>query len=215
MALMETLSEIIGKNLMVLRKAKGMTQMQLAEEIHYSDKSISKWENGYALPSIDVLMDLASYYGVTLDYLCTAQNEEDIVALINDENHKTRRFTIKRNKILLMVIFAFAVMLAAGFMLISDFINNIYGDKGHYWLIMIWALPVVFAGEAIMTKIFFKNKWLVFSFASAAMWTVILAFLLHYQLWMGIDVWYVILAGIPIQAIFLLIVFWKRVSNKK
>ena len=43
---MENLAEIVGKNLVALRKAKGMTQMQLASEINYSDKSISKWENG-------------------------------------------------------------------------------------------------------------------------------------------------------------------------
>ncbi len=212
---METLSEIIGKNLMTLRKAKGMTQMQLAEEIHYSDKSISKWENGYALPSIDVLMDLAQYYGVTVDYLCTAKTEDDINALVNDETQKQKKMAIKRNKILLMAIFGFAVLLAAGFILASYFINNIkYRGVDYYWLIMIWAFAVIFLGECVMSKFFFNNKWLVFGFASASMWTTIIAFLLHYQIWMQMNVWYVILAGIPLQAIFLLLVFWKRVQKK-
>lgn len=211
---METLSEIVGKNLVTLRKAKGMTQMQLAEEIHYSDKSISKWENGYALPTVDILLDLAQYYGVTVDYLCTAQSEEDIAAVINDEANKSKRYALRRNKILLMSIFALTVLLAAGFILISDFINSVYGER-HYWLVMIWALPVIFTAEAIMSKFFFNNKWLTFSFASAAMWTLIIAFLLHYQIWLELNVWYVILAGIPLQAIFLLVALWKRVKPKK
>ncbi|MEE3431444.1 MAG: helix-turn-helix transcriptional regulator, partial [Candidatus Enteromonas sp.] len=50
---MENLSEITGKNLSTLRKARGMTQQQLADVLHYSDKSISKWELGYACPSVD------------------------------------------------------------------------------------------------------------------------------------------------------------------
>ncbi len=211
---METLSEIVGKNLVTLRKAKGMTQIQLADEIHYSDKSISKWENGYALPTVDILLDLAQYYGVTVDYLCTPQNEEDITALINDEMHSKKRFAIKRNKIILMTIIALTIVLAGGLILISDFINKPYGDQGHYWLIMLWAVSLALAIEAIMSKFFFSNKWVTFGFASTSMWLVIITFLLHFQTWEHMNVWYVILAGIPIQGIFLLLAFWKRVKNK-
>lgn len=210
---MEALSEIVGKNLVALRKAKGMTQMQLAEEIHYSDKSISKWENGYALPTVDILLDLAEYYGVTVDYLCKEQSEDDIAGVIDEQNKKKEKLIANQHKILVMAIFAFTVLLAAGFILISDYINNVYGEGRHYWIVMMWSLPVAFIGETIMAKLFFHKKWLTYTFASLAMWTLIIAFLLHYQIWNGIDVWYVILAGLPLQAILVLLYLWKKIRK--
>ena len=52
---MKELREIIGENLTELRKQKGYTQISLAEKLNYSDKAISKWENGSSLPPIDIL----------------------------------------------------------------------------------------------------------------------------------------------------------------
>ena len=41
---MEDIKAIIAKNITDLRAAKGMTQLELAERLHYSDKAVSKWE---------------------------------------------------------------------------------------------------------------------------------------------------------------------------
>ena len=60
---------IIAQNLVELRKNKGLTQIQLAEKFGYSDKAVSKWEHGEAVPDIETLAKLVDYYGVTLDYL--------------------------------------------------------------------------------------------------------------------------------------------------
>jgi len=48
-------NKIIGHNLLKLRKNMKLTQMEVAEKFNYSDKSISKWEKGESLPSVDVL----------------------------------------------------------------------------------------------------------------------------------------------------------------
>ena len=53
----------------MLRKQRGMTQVQLAEAIGISFQAISKWENGIALPDITLAPALASYFGVTMDEL--------------------------------------------------------------------------------------------------------------------------------------------------
>ena len=64
-----TVKMIVAKNLIELRKRKNFTQGELAEMLNYSDKTISKWENGDSLPDISVLASLAEIYGITLDDL--------------------------------------------------------------------------------------------------------------------------------------------------
>ena len=43
---MQELKFIIAKNIQKLRQEKGMTQLELAEKLNYSDKTVSKWERG-------------------------------------------------------------------------------------------------------------------------------------------------------------------------
>ena len=43
---MENIKAIVAKNITQLRLAKGMTQLELAEILNYSDKAVSKWERG-------------------------------------------------------------------------------------------------------------------------------------------------------------------------
>lgn len=59
---------MIGDNVKKLRKAKGITQEELAEAVNVSFQAVSKWENGGA-PDIEMLPILANYFGVTIDEL--------------------------------------------------------------------------------------------------------------------------------------------------
>ena len=59
----------ITENLLLYRRLHGFTQAQLAECLGYSDKSVSKWERGEAIPDIDVLYTLSEIYGVTVSEL--------------------------------------------------------------------------------------------------------------------------------------------------
>ena len=61
----ENLTAIIAENLVYYRKKAQMTQLQLAEKLNYSDKSISKWERGEGVPDIFILAQLAKLYGLT------------------------------------------------------------------------------------------------------------------------------------------------------
>ncbi|MCR5333190.1 MAG: helix-turn-helix domain-containing protein, partial [Bacilli bacterium] len=47
---MKALSEIVAENLAALRKKVGLTQQELADRLAYSDKTVSKWELGRAIP---------------------------------------------------------------------------------------------------------------------------------------------------------------------
>lgn len=57
----------IGNYLLKLRTKKGLTQIQAAEILGVSNKAVSKWECGEALPSVEMLLALSKLYGVSID----------------------------------------------------------------------------------------------------------------------------------------------------
>lgn len=59
----------IGETIAELRRNKGMTQMELANQLNVSDKAISKWENGQGYPDITLFPLIATLFGVSIDYL--------------------------------------------------------------------------------------------------------------------------------------------------
>ena len=62
----------IGNNLKKLRKAKGLTQPQLAEELDLTQKQVSDYELAKSTPSLDMLPKIAGYFGITVDELLGA-----------------------------------------------------------------------------------------------------------------------------------------------
>ena len=58
-----------GKTILDLRKAKNMTQEELAAQLGVTPTAISKWENSNTLPDILMLCALADYFGITTDHL--------------------------------------------------------------------------------------------------------------------------------------------------
>lgn len=62
----------LGEKLQRLRKARGLTQEQLAEQVSVSRQSLSGWENDTALPDTAHVIALAELFGVTTDYLLRA-----------------------------------------------------------------------------------------------------------------------------------------------
>ena len=73
---MKSLNEVVGENLTFLRKKAGYTQLEFGEKFSYSDKTVSKWENGSVLPSVDVIKQIADFYGVSVDYILSEHNKE-------------------------------------------------------------------------------------------------------------------------------------------
>lgn len=59
----------VGKNIIAFRKAKGITQDELAKYIGVSKASVSKWETGQSYPDITFLPLLATYFNVSVDEL--------------------------------------------------------------------------------------------------------------------------------------------------
>lgn len=59
----------LAQRIQAARKAKGLTQEQLAEQIGVSRQAVSKWESGQSIPTLEKLTVLSSFFGVTTDFL--------------------------------------------------------------------------------------------------------------------------------------------------
>lgn len=64
-----------------LRKAKGLTQKELAEKLFISDKAISKWETGHSVPDITLLVPLSEILDVTVTELLECHRIEKEVGV--------------------------------------------------------------------------------------------------------------------------------------
>ena len=73
-----------------LREEFSITQAQLAKEIGFAQNTISQWEKGYIEPSIEILIILANFFHVTVDYLIAKDdtvitNEKEIETVTAEE----------------------------------------------------------------------------------------------------------------------------------
>ena len=127
-------NQIIGRNLASLRKARGLTQGQIAEKFNYSDKSISKWEHGEMVPDVETLLALADFYGVTLDYLVHDQTAESL-----EEVGKNDYQAIKRNRIITTCLAVVMVWTVACIAYVGGLLLNSAWDS---WMAFFWAFPV-------------------------------------------------------------------------
>ena len=74
-----------GDILSELREDRGLTQIELSKQLHISNSSISAYENGTRLPSIDILLNLAEFFDVTTDYLLGQTTDSVSPSLLKKE----------------------------------------------------------------------------------------------------------------------------------
>lgn len=60
---------MLGNRIKELREVRHFSQVELAEAMHVSKQSISNWENGNILPSVEMVVKLAEFFSVSTDYL--------------------------------------------------------------------------------------------------------------------------------------------------
>lgn len=61
-----------------LRTARGLTQVEFANNLSVSKQAVSNWENNNIQPSIDMLLKIADFFGVTTDYLLGRSNDNSL-----------------------------------------------------------------------------------------------------------------------------------------
>lgn len=69
----------IGEFLKELRKEKGLTQEQLAEQFNVSRRSVSRWETGSNLPDLSILVELAEFYDVDIKEIIDGARKSEMM----------------------------------------------------------------------------------------------------------------------------------------
>lgn len=81
------MNETIGNRIAKFRKAKGLTQEELANQLGVSSQAVSKWENDASCPDISLLPQLCKVLGISTDELLTGKNDE--VKMVPVEQRKS------------------------------------------------------------------------------------------------------------------------------
>lgn len=202
---MQDLKSVIAKNIQALRQKKGMTQLELAERLNYSDKSVSKWERGESLPDIIVLKSLADLFGVTLDYLTEEEHEE--MPKIKEDVAENKKRTPKRNYYILTGTSIFIVALIAT--LVYIILAMIFPEKNYVWLCYAYAVPAALIVWLIFNSIWFDPRRNFF-IVSLLVWSLLAALYMTFSM-AGYRIWQIMLLGIPAQMI---ICMWSGLKSR-
>lgn len=186
---MEELKIIIAKNIVKFRTALGLTQIDLAEALNYSDKSVSKWERGQGIPDVVVLKRMAEIFGTTVDDLLTEHEDSKQIVLPDKKS-----IAISKRIISLMAVGL--VWLVATLVFVT---LNLIGVKG-IWRVFIYAVPVTFIVLTVFSAMWGK-KWSLAVFVSLLVWSVLLSI---YITFIGTKAWLFFFIGIPLQVLVIL-----------
>lgn len=199
---MQELKFIIAKNIQKLRQEKGMTQLELAEKLNYSDKSVSKWERGESLPDIVVLKSVADLFEVTLDYLVEEEHiQKEVLTEKKSQN-------IRKNYYIITGTSIFIVALTAT--LLFAILAKVLPGTKYPWLCYAYAVPMALVVWLVFNSVWFnprKNYLIV----SGLVWSLLTALYLTFSM-EGYDIWPILLVGIPAQMI---IWMWSRLHKDK
>lgn len=204
---MEDLKLVFARNLVALRRKEKLTQAELAEKINYSDKAVSKWERAESVPDVTVLVGIARFFGVTLDFLVT-EHEDTAQEAADIQPQKNRG----RNRALTYAIVMFGIMLAEMivFFAIGATVPEI-GERVLYCL--VFPLPAVATVSVVLCSAWDKKLFSFFS-VSALVWSLIVdAFLIVRIAFAPFPL--IFLVGFPAEFIVALSFGFIRRSKKK
>ena len=198
---MEDIKSIVAKNIAELRLLNNMTQMELAEKLNYSDKTISKWERAESSPDISVLVEIANLFGVTLDYLVRSENIEETVKENKQKETKYNRKVISyisEGVVWLIAIFAFII-------------TSLISRKATFqWLYFVYAFPIV-----IILKLIFNSVWFNprrnYIIISALIWSILSTIHITF-LYFNVNVSLIYLLGVAGQII---VILWSFIKKPK
>ena len=192
---MQDLRAVIANNICELRVEMKMTQLQLADVLNYSDKAVSKWERGEALPDVTVLKQIADYFGVSVDYLLEAEHKDNMH--LAREQAKQKR----RNRAVITILSVACVWLVAT---IAFAVILSVGGGFAPWLVYIYSIVASSIVWLVFNSIWGRRR-LNFLIVSILIWSFLLSLYLTLSVCLGLNPWVLFIVGIPLQfcAIFL------------
>ena len=89
-----------GEFLKSLREGKGLTQEQLAEHFSVSTRTVSRWETGSNMPTVDMLIELADFYDVDIQEIIDGERKSENMKIETiDTLKKVAEYAVKEQRI--------------------------------------------------------------------------------------------------------------------
>ena len=192
---------IAASNIIKLRTGAGLTQAELGEKLNYSDKTISKWERGEAIPDAYVLTQMAEIFGVTVDYLLSSHD-----AWESPEQQAARQEEMGYSVNMIIAISVLGVWTMALTIFVLLWLFDII-----LWETFIVALPVSILTYMVLICVFRRRQHLQFVIAAFVLSMFIL---LYFTLPMQ-KPWQLFLIAIPAEIIVFLSCNIRRRPRKK
>lgn len=127
----------IGAFLKILRKEKGLTQEQLAEILHVSGRTISRWETGINMPDLSILIQIAEFYDVEIKEILDGERKGGIImdkelketlTKVADYNTLEKERTAKIGNIAFGVTFAICVLMIVVQLIMTGDLSVVAGE---------------------------------------------------------------------------------------
>ena len=158
---------VVASNLIKLRTGAGLTQAELGAKLNYSDKTISKWERGEAIPDAYVLTQLGEIFGVTVDNILSSHDSWQPVGVEEAE----QEHSYSTNMIIAIAVLGVWTLALTAFVALwlVDMIR---------WEIFVVALPVSVLVYLVWVCSFNKRRYLQFVIAAFVLSIFVAMFLL-------------------------------------
>ena len=192
---------ISASNIIKLRTSAGLTQAELGEKLNYSDKTISKWERGEAIPDAYVLTQMAEIFGVTVDYLLSSHD-----AWESPEQQAARQEEAGYSVNMIIAISVLGVWTMALTIFVLLWLFDII-----LWETFVVALPVSILTYMVLICVFRRRRHLQFVIAAF----VLSLFILLYVTMPLQKPWQLFLIAVPAEIIVFLSCNIRRRPRKK
>ena len=146
---------ITASNIIRLRTNAGMTQAKLGAALNYSDKTISKWERGDALPDAYVLTQMAEIFDVSVDYLLSSHDGWE--APVDEEQVQERSYSAQ---VLMALIFVAVWTMALSIFVVLWLFDIVW------WRVFVIALPVSVLVVLVFLCVFRQRKLVPYAIAA-------------------------------------------------
>ena len=173
---MDDLKLIFASNLIRLRTAAGMTQLELGETLNYTDKAVSKWERAESMPDVAALVQIARLFHVTLDELVSPQETWQFPVTEKEQQREKRRVSW-----FIILLSLLGIVCAGGLVFIILWLVGVVE-----WRVFVFMLPLLFTTWLTLNSCLLEgkgNRYLVMGLVTSLLAVVYAAMLPFNNAW--------------------------------
>ena len=180
----------IGSFMKELRKQKGLTQEQLAEQFGVSDRTVSRWENGNNMPDLSLLVEMADYYDVDIRELIDGERKsekmeselKDTLQKVADYGDSQKRKTAEAGSNAFGIAFIIGAVTIIVQMLIRKNLSFVFGET-----IMMLAGGIAYLLLVVKNGVFestikgTKKNYTLISAICSGVYSIVIFLFLYFQ----------------------------------